>query len=416
MPGKPKILFIGDYSRFDYVQMLHSAKAYFEFYFIYFVSPVEENNKLYKSYGKALYWSDFRSANDLLSSIKPAKVLFLYIDTYHHVVLNLACKHFNIPAFHLEHGLRADYVLSVAPTTSAVPAKGASFSFQKITGFYKGSMLVARIKARLFLLASIKELPSAEAEFAKSFIDFRRSHSYVETFAHFNSPKRLAAYYISFSERVFSIHQKYDFLPAQQKVFYIGIPYFDKLANLTPASPVKAILFIDQPMAEQGLLHWTKAYKNQFIQDLMKMCSESHYHLYVKPHPKQDLNLWAKAEQSSLCEIIDDEQLLVLAPSIPLILGFYSTLLMPFAAFKHTAIVTYEKHPAGDYLVSKPLVEAGVAHPIYDLEELHGILQDVEALHQKQLPHKEKFTEEWMYKFDGKAGERLRDILLSNDL
>ncbi|GAA4442034.1 hypothetical protein GCM10023188_41250 [Pontibacter saemangeumensis] len=89
---------------------------------------------------------------------------------------------------------------------------------------------------------------------------------------------------------------------------------------------------------------------------------------------------------------------------------------MPFAAFAHTTVVTYEDHPAGNFLVSKPFTEAGVAQPIYDLEELHSILQNLKALHQKQLPHKAKFTEEWMYKFDGKAGERLRDILLSDAL
>ncbi|MDX5481750.1 MAG: hypothetical protein LPK07_08710, partial [Hymenobacteraceae bacterium] len=126
--------------------------------------------------------------------------------------------------------------------------------------------------------------------------------------------------------------------------------------------------------------------------------------------------LWKEQQASTTVESINDEQLLSLAPTVPIVLGFYSTYLMPFAALPHTTLITYENHPAGRLNVSKSFIDAGVAHPIYDLEELHEVLPRIEEIHRKQLPNKAKFTEDWLYKFDGKSGERLRDILLSDDL
>lgn len=392
--------------------MLLKSKKDFNFFFLEFASPKEVKSSYYKSYGKCIFWKDYRDAFALLEEIKPFKVIFLFIEAYNHVALNMACKIVGIPTFHLEHGLRADYLYNISSNikTALTPdLYSRSLHFLNILRNFK-----SKLKTRLFLLNSIKRFPIADAAFIKEFIRIRRKYNFLDTAVRIKSPKRQAAFYISFSERVFHTHQQYDVLSEQQKVFYIGIPYFDKLASVIPAAPIRAVLLIDQPLVEHGLLHWKEGKKRQFIQGLTQVCSKNHFKLYVKPHPDQNILLWQQSQ--STVELINDDQLLAIAPSIPLILGFYSTLLMPFAAFAHTAVVTYENHPIGRIDVSKSFIEAGVAHPIYDLEELHNILQHVETLHQKQLPKKAKFTEEWMYKFDGKAGERLRDILLSDEL
>ncbi|WP_345161899.1 polysialyltransferase family glycosyltransferase [Pontibacter saemangeumensis] len=409
---KPNILFVGNYNRRDYVDLLLKSKNEFNFFFLEFSSPKEVKNHYFKTYGKCIFWKDYRDAFDLLDKIKPAKVLFLFIEAYNHVALNTACKLVSIPTFHLEHGLRADYTLSLG--SERIQSTPPDTHLQLLNSLNILLNFKDRWKTRLFLLNSIKRFPPPEAEFIKEFIKIRSKHNFLDTAVYIKSHERQPAFYISFSEKIFCTHQEYDVLSDQQKVYYIGIPYFDKLASIIPATPIRAVLLIDQPLAEHSLLNWTVQKKRQFIQTLTQVCSNNHYKLYVKPHPDQNILLWQQRQQE--VEIINDEQLLALAPAIPLILGFYSTLLMPFAAFAHTTVVTYEDHPAGNFLVSKPFTEAGVAQPIYDLEELHSILQNLKALHQKQLPHKAKFTEEWMYKFDGKAGERLRDILLSDAL
>ncbi|NDK55126.1 polysialyltransferase family glycosyltransferase [Pontibacter fetidus] len=404
--GKPKILFIGDYCRTDYLSMLDVARGACEFWFLYFTSPDEEQGKSYLEYGKAIYWSDYGSAQDLLKAIAPHKVLFLYIDTYHAVVLNIACKATNIFTYHLEHGMRADY--GIADEATIRPQLYPNYKLRTL--LYN---LGSRIRARLFLRNSIRKFGKEDAAFAKSYISVRGKHNYFQTFKLIASPKRTADCYISFSPKVYQVHQQYDHLPSNQKVHFIGVPYFDKLAKVKSSTPERSILFIDQPLAEKQLLQWSLDYKSDFAKALATKAQQHNYKLYVKLHPKQDGFIW---KSISTTEIIDDAKLEEKCGSIPIVLGFYSTYLMPLAAMPHTTLITLENHPIGKLDVSKSWIDAAVAHPIYSLDELPWALENIEVLHQKQLPNKKQFAEDWLYKFDGKAGERLRDILLSDEL
>ncbi|WP_162428799.1 polysialyltransferase family glycosyltransferase [Pontibacter pudoricolor] len=406
---KPKILFIGDYCRTDYLSMLDMCRDACEFWFLYFSSPDEEHNKAYLNYGQAIYWSDYRSAQDLLKALAPHKVLFLYIDTYHAVVLNIACKAAGIFTYHLEHGMRADYGIACDATISPQLYQSPYNKFR--TFLYNFGN---RIKSRLFLKNSIRQFSEEDAAFAKEYISVRGRKNYIETFKLLASPKRLPDCYISFSPKVYAVHQQHDHLTGSQKVHFIGIPYFDELATVRPTIPERAILFIDQPLAEKQLLKWSPAYKKTFVEELATIARQLNYKLYVKPHPDQDITPWQGIAEG--IDIIDDAQLLERSGSISIVIGFYSTYLMPFAAFEHTTLITLENHPAGKLDVSKSFVDAGVAHPVYSLDELPEALDNIEQLHQQQLPNKKKFEQDWLYKFDGKAGERLRDILLRNEL
>ncbi|WP_114781668.1 polysialyltransferase family glycosyltransferase [Botryobacter ruber] len=411
MPFKPKILFIGDYCRMDYLLLLKEAKDSCDFRFLFFSSPTEEQHKAYQKYGQAVYWSDYRSAQTLLSALAPDKVLFLYIDTYHALVLNIACKNAGIPTFHLEHGMRADYAIGYNVSNSPELHQK---SFRKIRNLAKLLLnLRSRIKARLFLQNSIRGFSAEDAAFVKEFISIRSKHNYLETFIRLPSKKRTTDYYISFSPKVFQVHQQYDQLSPDHKVFFIGVPYFDKLAHIKPATPQKIILFIDQPLAEHHLLQWTTTFKKAFVKKLAKIVTAHRFNLLVKPHPVQDLALW---ENVTGVELVDDEKIRKLCSSVSLVMSFYSTYLMPFAAMPHTTLITFENHPAGKLNVSKPFIEAGVSYPVYNLNELNWALEHIDKLHQQQLSNKPKFTEDWLYKFDGKSGERLRDILLKDDL
>jgi hypothetical protein len=406
---KPKILFIGDYCRTDYLSMLDMSRDACDFWFLYFASPDEEQDKTYLNYGQAIYWSDYRSAQDLLQALVPHKVLFLYIDTYHSVVLNIACKAAGIFTYHLEHGMRADYSIAYDVTVSPQLHQSPYSRFRAFLYNFGD-----RIKSRLFLKNSIRQFSEEDAAFAKEYISVRHRKNYLETFKIVKSLKRIADCYISFSPKVYEVHEQHDHLTRSQRVHFIGIPYFDELATVKQTVPERAILFIDQPLAEKNLLQWSLAYKKAFVEELATIARQHNYKLYVKPHPQQDIAPWQDIRKD--VSIINDEELLQLSGSIPIVIGFYSTYLMPFAAMPHTTLITLENHPAGNLNVSKSFVNAGVAHPVYSLAELPEALHNIAHLHQQQLPDKKKFEQDWLYKFDGKAGERLRDILLSDEL
>ncbi|MCJ8165800.1 alpha-2,8-polysialyltransferase family protein [Pontibacter sp. E15-1] len=412
--SKQTILFVGNYNRSDYIDLFSESKNDFNFYFLEYSSSREVRNTYFKSYGESVFWKDYHDAFELLEHLKPIKVLFLFIEAYNHVALNIACKLSQIPTFHLEHGLRADYLYNHAHGQQPLPVTLHGLPSKLLKTLTPVIQFRVKLKTRLFLLNSIECFPTEEAHFMKRFMAVRKRYNFLQTAALIKSSKRQADYYIAFSQNILNTHQRYDNLTASDKIFYIGIPYFDRFASVRPAEQVRAVLLIDQPLSEHGLFGWTKEKKLNFLQNLTEICSRYRYKLYIKSHPAQKNTSWMLNQTN--VEPIDDGRLFALAPAIPVIIGFYSTLLMPFASFRHTTVITYENHPIGKINVSKSFIDAGVAHPIYDLEELDAILQDPEALHRQQLPHKAKFTEEWMYKFDGRAGERLRDILLRDDL
>lgn len=411
MTDRPKILFIGAYNRIDYLSLLANTKDHISLYFLFYASPKEEKNEEYKKYGHAVYWQDFNNVFSLLRSVQPDKVVFLYIESYNHVILNLACMQLGIPTYQLEHGLRADYVVGFDPKTS--PKLQYTF-YQKAKAFlYVLRHLLPKIRNRLFLLNSIRLLTKEHATFVKDFIRVRKKHNFLETGRIIPSSKRTADLYISFSRNIYKIHQQEDVLPADKRVFYIGVPYFDHLANITASNRTNAILFIDQPLAEQGLLGWDLQYKKTFAEQLASVCQQLGYRLFVKPHPLQNLAVWRKIGDKYNVKLVSDEEVTLLTPKLRVAMGFYSTYLLPFAALKHTAVITYENHPSGKLMVSKVFTEARVAHAILDIHELKELLPAIDKLLHQQLPFKAKFIEDWLYKFDGKSGERLRSVLLS---
>jgi hypothetical protein len=410
MPFKPKILFIGDYCRVDYLSLLKDAIPYCDFYFLYYSSVKEEINKNYLQAGTAIYWSDFLDVYDLLHHIQPDKTIFLYVESYNSMVLNLACKETGITTYHLEHGLRADYVLGFDPAYSPYPRKTYK---TKIKDFLKVILqLKTRLRSRKFFLNSINKLHPEDAAFAKKFFQIRSRHNFLETFRILNSPKRKPQIYISFSPKVYQVHQIEDKLTADQAVHFIGVPYFDDLAHVKAKTTENYILFIDQPLVEHHLLGWRESDRAYTLKNLYQVCKKYNYKLFVKLHPKQSIKSWRDLNTNDNIEFAENHQLPKIAEKVKVVIGFYSTLLLPFAALPHITLLTFENHPAGKLDVSKPFIDAGVAHPIYNLKELSGALENIDQLHRQQLPHKNTFEKEWLFKFDGKAGERLRDILL----
>ncbi|WP_147294149.1 polysialyltransferase family glycosyltransferase [Pontibacter diazotrophicus] len=409
----PNILIVGYYNRKDYLDLFKGCLGYCKFYFIDYASKKEISNDFYKTYGEAVFWGDFKNATELLLHVKPHKVVFFFIESYYHVLMNLACQEHGIPTYLIDHGIRdininirfETHLITQASTTSP------SSYIKKLLQFKE------RLKARYFLRNSVNALSKANSDFFWIFYRIRKNNGVIATLNKIASPLRVANAYISFSPKVYEVHKLHDHLPNDKRVHYIGIPSFDHLAGQKPAFVKKPqIVFLDQGLAVRRFFNWNKENYRQFLEAFANICTNAGYQLLVKLHPIQphtDVQLWNSFQN---VKVIDNEELTLQLPYTQLIIGFFSTYLLPLMALPFTTVLTLENHPIGKINVSKSFIEAGVAHPIYNLEELHGILQDVEALHQKQLPNKAKFTEEWMYKFDGKAGERLRDILLSDDL
>ncbi|MBC5993612.1 polysialyltransferase family glycosyltransferase [Pontibacter cellulosilyticus] len=411
MPQRPTILIIGNFNRTDYIDLFAACKQHFDFYFLEFASKDEVSNNYYQTYGRAIFWGDFKDADNLLAIINPHKVVFFFIESYYHVLLNMVCKSKGIPTYVLDHGLR-DVSISSRIEKYLIERKSPVASKSR---FKKLKQFTSRLKTRLFLLQSKKKLSKPEATFFKAYMDIRKNRTLWETFSEIKSPFRLPSAYIAFSPKTYEAHAYHDQPAADQLRYFIGIPTFDHLAYIKPIVPnPHQAIFFDQGFACQEILGWDYATYKAFIKAFAHNCQQYNIHIHVKLHPLQnsrDENLWTDYSNVSL---IDDRQVTKLLPECRLVFGFNSTYLLPMMALQHITVVVFENHPAGKVDAFKSFIDAGVAYPVYNIEEFQKILSNITEIHKQQLPNKASFTAEWMYKFDGKSGERLRDILLSN--
>jgi len=405
----PNILVVGNYNRRDFLDLFWAAKGQCNFYFLEFASRKEVRGNYYQSFGKAIFWGDYHDAFDLLKKIKPHKVIYFFIESYHHVALNLACKLANIKTYLLDHGIRdVNINIRLSDYSKVIKEIKTEVFYDRIT------QLLLRLKTRLFLLNTLKVLPQTEANFLRNYIKVRKVNSIWETYKLIPSLLRLADAYITFSEKTYEAHQAIDYLPSNYPVHFIGIPYFDRFTQIRPINTKnRTILFIDQGLAVPGLFGWNRQNYKQFQDKFLETCAKLNYKIKIKLHPRQSILDW---EETAISSIITDAELPKILTECKIVLGFTSTLLLPLAALPHTTLITLENHPAGKLDVSKSFIDAGVAHPVYSLDDLPWALENIEKLHQQQLPNKKQFEKDWLYKFDGKAGERLRAILLSDEL
>lgn len=408
---KQRILLVGDYNRSDFLYVAKELSGKADFFFIEYLNKKHLTNLECLSYGSVLYWKDFSDAYDLIEKIQPTKILFYFIESYNHVALNVACKVKGIPSFHLEHGLRfpvSYYKMINAGNTSLKEKKILLANLSKLHD------VSDKYKNWKFFKNSIARSPQTEREFLKTFYAIRSRNTIFDTFQKLKSPLRLPDSYISFSPKIFNYHKEMEKLPHEFPVKYTGIPYFDKLAKEKEISnSASDILFIDQPLAEQHLFGWTTEYQYRFLDNLAISAAALRKKIYIKPHPWNDRKSYNKISSSENVVILNNN-IEEIVSEVNTILGFSSTLLLPLMAMEHTVCFSLEMHPIK--LEKEPsffLTETGAISKIESWEQLANAFKNLDAIFQEQKRNKGKFIEDWLYRFDGRSTERLKNILLS---
>lgn len=412
---KKRIILIGDYNRNDFNYVAKELKDEIDFFFLEYLNAKKIKNKGVYALGTPIFWKNYSDAYEMLEEIKPDKVLFYFIETYNHVALNVACKVRNIPTFHIDHGVRFSLAFYEERNKKYPDQRGGKRVFKDYIYIIKE--LSDRLKTKRFFFNTIKKSPLKEAQSLKDYQVIRKANNIFNTFKKVKTFNRVANSYISFSPKVFESYSELDHLPTDYPVNYIGIPVFDYLARLHYSNlPVgRNILFIDQPLVEQNHPGWTKEFKQQFLENLSNLCSDLDSHMYIKPHPLNDIRIYKILENESNISIINkfDESLL---KDVGVILGFSSTLLMPFIAMNEKAVFIINLGlGTGDMVISpftKYLEESWPVEVIHTFEEFKPKIKNRELYLQKQKWAKSDFVSNWLYKFDGKSTERLKALLL----
>lgn len=410
---KKRILLVGDYDRSDFLYVAKYLHKEADFFFIEYLNSNYLKNKECLEYGKVLYWKDYSDAYDLIKKIQPHKVLFYFIESYNHVALNVACKVRRIPAFHLEHGLRFSTSFIKAVNNDIILTKNKQSNFKAL---FNLSDFYDKYRNRRFFQNTVVKSPLKGKTFLQQYYRVRSTNTIFDTFQKLKNPLRLPDSYISFSPRIFNYHKQLEGLPDDYPVQYTGVPSFDTFFQWKHLETSgENILFIDQPFFEKGLFGWTRAYKSWFLKQLAGCISILNKKLYIKPHPWNDRSLYDELTSFKEIVIINDKWNNVI-PDINIILGFSSTLLLPFIAMHHTGCIILEIYPqknAGIY--TKFLLDSKACDAVESFEELKSKMKERNVWYPEQKEAKENFIQNWMYKFDGESSDRLRTILLADE-
>jgi hypothetical protein len=174
------------------------------------------------------------------------------------------------------------------------------------------------------------------------------------------------------------------------------------------------ILFVDNAFEVQHLFGWSKETKIRFLQQLVNISVAHNRQLWIKPHPYTKEEVYAAAiAKQNVSFIKDKEDFIEAIIDCKIIIGFYSTLLMPLMAMEHTVCFALEMHPAK--LEKEPsyfLTETGAIKRIDSWEQLFDAFKNLDEIFQEQKRNKGKFAEDWLFRFDGKSTERLKNVLL----
>lgn len=396
-----KLLIIADSTRKDILSMFDGVSSNSKLSFIGHAPISKFANKVLLKYADYNAWNDFKGAFDLLAQTKPDKVIFVSLEHYYDVALLIASKELQIATYHLEQGVRFP---------KAQKQLMANELEQKGNGLTDAEIKLIWCNDN-FYKCTIEKVQGGSRKILKDFFFSYFNEGPETAWFNTNSTVLVPDYYITFSKMIFEFHQeRNNFNGGFKGLIEIGIPYFDNLASISRNEINSQFIYVDQPFMEEKFFGWTKEVKSAFISELLERLSPKQF--LVKLHPLSDNAFW-KIFKNRLTILAEDDFERQLQRT-DIILGHYSTLLIPLAGLAHTTTFCFENHPhetIGN--MSSYLTEAGVAEEVRTVDELIHKMERLSFLREEQKINKEKFVQDWMYKFDGKAKQRLTKILLS---
>jgi hypothetical protein len=404
--NSPRILVVATIGRPDILAMFEQLSRRAELAFLEFSSTPGVTSELYEPYGQLTTWEQHRSARSLLRALEPDLLVMLGIGARNQLALRCEARRQGLRTIHLEHGYRLPLetrrslqVDRTRPAGGEAPARAKSSLASH--RFFAGSLLQAPpAEASRLARYALPSVGGASTDAMGAIADLRR-------------PDR----YVSFAPECFAFHRELDRVPPDlaERTAYVGVPQFDCFRSDAGADEPDpgTVVLVDHQLHNTGVLGWDREFHREWAEGIHAAVSSDGGRLVVKAHPGDTDSPWAEYTDGSVEVVPTIEALEQRARSAPVVLGIMSTLQLPLAGFDHTAMITVEIHPQPGEVLSSRLVEAGVAHPVASFAELRAALDDASALHERQRPRKAAFVEQFLYRLDGRAGERLTEAVLA---
>lgn len=389
-----KILFNWYYHRQDLTSYLLAFAKDAELVFLYRQFPDEVPGYLKGIKNISfIYWSDFGSTGQLLKKVNPDLIVFADLESFNQIALNIAARNKHIPTYVLQHGVRGSFEVEEALALSDETESNYRLS---PTSFWSLRFFLSSLNFK-----NLVHLPIL----VRFIIDRKRGELTASLHKH-QFELRRADQYIEFSEENSGYHKMRDGIP-EDRFILTGNPSFDDYfaflnRHNKPDNP-PFYLLIDCPFTEANFLKdhgITPEKKNEYLKRLADWSAANGGQLKVKLHP---LSYHTEGfYQDGSIEYIRNTDLKDLTGRARAVFFVHFTSLAPIilaykpAIYFHSVLESHRTH----------FRQLGV--PVLDLFEFNlnaTIPETVKRVDETVLMP-------YLYKTDGRAAERIRQILL----
>ncbi|MCO5229799.1 MAG: hypothetical protein M9958_01455 [Chitinophagales bacterium] len=344
MMSKPIILTNFGYNRKNWIEPLELLSDEFTVVYIHFVSKLDENACFTNA--KKLYFSDFRSAQELIDTVQPDIFIAMGLESSYIYAIKHVCNMRKIPFVYMDHGLYGhpqDYInekIAVKGRTKLEEqSKQVDNAFSKRTSNYNfflntflSTFSLINIIQVLFLLFQQK-VRKKTLDNNKFYIKLSRPDAFL-TYSALN---------FTFNREIYH--------PNSEDVFYIGNFEYDKFRVVPNRTDEDAyLLFIDNAISDNPFnKFYISTDEHVLLYNKMRSLAQmKNLKLKIKLHPYNYYSQWLP--QLDDTEFIKDCNVNDLIKNANCCVSFRSTLLIPALYFVPTVILKIYNNSIEDFM------------------------------------------------------------------
>jgi hypothetical protein len=345
------------------------------------------------------YWDDYLTPRQILSKIKPDKIIFSEIFDIKQIALCITANHLNIPTFFIDHGV---YTSAEESEKTHTALEGSIFrsKIKKLT-----TSFIKIIKNRFFYYSVITSVSR------KNLISYLKLPlSSFKALKKISFEERTPANFILFCKKNISRVDQIYFIK-NKKLFLTGFPYYDNYFSLKSRNDGH-IVYIEHPYLEDNDLGWNKKHHEEIATKLNQFAIKNRIKVYIKLHPRSNINYWRNYNFSTeFIEVIQFGNFEDIYFNANLILSYSSSLLIGFFSAKKN-VVLLGWHPIKKILGIN-FFEMGLCHISFDINDLEKSYHywSENNISEKNENEYIKFIDNYNFPFDGQATSRIFNVI-----
>lgn len=334
--GKPKILLCWGYERPGWIKYFERLNNDFEFIYLYYYR--KEDETLVYTDNQRIYFTDFKSPFEILKKFRFSSVIFMGLDGWLSVAINLAARQLNIRTYIMMHG---------SASKAVEDYKAISYNRKlprnQLSRKLKNLWFALRFVLYPFRIKYLKEY----------FVLFRFQFQQTRMHPIFALKKnkswiRNPDFYIVFSRFDIKYFQEVDGALEEQFIVLgnLEITSFVEYAQVKGVNEESYMLYVETPLSriagvafDVNLL--SPEEYNQLLNGMNEYAMGRGLRLFVKLHPYSYKNDYY-FEHSNI-NYIRDSEIEPLLLNAKCVVGYNSSLMIPAALYKECLLFTIGK-------------------------------------------------------------------------